>query len=116
MLRLATALCLFGLALPVMADPAVDAGLAEVRELGALNGQALACSQTQASARVKALMILRAPKSRRYGEAFEAATSDAFLAQTRKEPSACQDEAALLDAAEAIEKRLQAALATTVSQ
>mgnify|MGYP000926713617 CR=1 FL=1 len=70
---------LFLIALPVVAtneDP-----LAVVAELGRLNGEALACSQSAISNQAKKLMIGHAPKTRRYGEVFEEQTNSAFLAQ-----------------------------------
>lgn len=111
MKRFALMLCLLGLALPAAADSPTDAGLAEVRDLGLLNGQALACSHNQAAARIKTIMIRHAPKSRRYGEAFEAATSEAFLAQVKTDPAACQEEPAIASMAEALAARLQAVIA-----
>lgn len=116
MKRFVLALCFLGLALPVAADSPSDAGLAEVRSLGLLNGQALACSHKQTAARIKAVMINHAPKSRRYGEAFEAATSQAFLAQVKIDPAACQDEQALASQAEDLAARLQAAVPAAASQ
>jgi hypothetical protein len=110
MKRFALVLCFLGLALPAVADSPSDAGLAEVRDLGLLNGQALACSYTQAAARIKTVMIRHAPKSRRYGEAFEAATSEAFLAQVKKDQATCQDEPALSSQAETVAARLLAAI------
>lgn len=54
---------------------------AAVQTLGRINGQALACKHTAASTRVKTLMIGRVPKTRDFGELFETATTNAFLAQ-----------------------------------
>lgn len=114
--RFALALCLFGLALPAAADSATDAGLKEVRDLGLLNGQALACSHTQAASRIKKIMIQHAPKSRRYGEVFEVATNEAFLAQVKKDPAICPDGLALVRQAEAVAGRLLSAVPATVPQ
>ena len=116
MKRFALALCLLGLALPAFADSSADAGLKEVRDLGLLNGQALACSHTQAAARIKTVMIQHAPKSRRYGEVFEVATNEAFLAQVKKDPAACQDGAALASQTDAVAARLQAAIPAAASR
>lgn len=116
MMRFAIVLCCLGLALPAAADSSADAGLAEVRDLGLLNGQALACSHKQAAARIKAVMINHAPKSRRYGEAFEAATSQAFLSQVKKDPAACQDEQTLASQTEEVATRLVAAVPTVAPQ
>lgn len=116
MKRFALVLCFLGLALPAAADSPADAGLAEVRDLGLLNGQALACAHTQAASRIKMIMIKHAPKSRRYGEAFEAATSEAFLAQVKKDQAACQDEPVLASQAEAVAARLLAAIPAAGAQ
>ena len=116
MKRFALVLCFLGVALPAAAESIADAGLTEVRDLGLLNGQALACSHTQAASRIKALVIQHAPKSRRYGEAFEAATSEAFLAQIKKDPADCLDEAAIANQAEALATRLQAVIPAAAPQ
>ena len=60
-----------------------EAGLAVVRTLGTVNGQALACSETAVAARARQLMLAHAPKTPRFGGAYEEATNDAFNAQTR---------------------------------
>lgn len=67
--------------LPTLA--ADDTGLAAVRQLGALNGQALACAEKDAAAHAKMLMLSHAPKTPRFGAAYEEATQEAYLAQTR---------------------------------
>lgn len=68
------------------ADPidSTEIGVAEVRTLGTLNGQALACRQFAASSEAKTLMIGYVPKTRRYGILFETATNAAFLASTQQ--------------------------------
>jgi hypothetical protein len=115
--QFAFALCSLGFALSAAAaDSSSDAGLAEVRELGQLNGRALACSQTTAVSRIKAIMIQHAPKSRRYGEAFEVATNEAFLIQVKKDQGACQDSAALISQADALAARLQTAVPAAAPQ
>lgn len=78
---LAAALCLLSGSALAEADAA--AGLAAIQALGQLNGQALACSQMAMSGQSKSLMIKHAPKTRNYGEVFEAATSAAYLEQGR---------------------------------
>ena len=65
------------------------AALAAVRDLGAVNGQALACGHRATAARAKALMLDRAPRTYAYGEAFQDGTNTAFNAQTRMAPEAC---------------------------
>ncbi|MBS4095455.1 MAG: hypothetical protein KGZ83_01285 [Sulfuricella sp.] len=90
------------------ADVPEPAGVAEVRELGRLNGLALSCSQVEAAARIKNILIQYAPKTRRYGEAFEAATQESFLEQGAK-PEPCRDGAAYAVEAEVVALRLRAA-------
>ena len=62
---------------------APEAALGAVRELGAVNGQAMACSESEAARRAKALMLAHAPKSQTWGDTFQASTHEAFLAQTK---------------------------------
>ncbi len=93
------------------ADTAPDGrdALAAVEALGRLNGQALACNQPAISSRARTAVITGAPKTRGYGEAFEAATNAAFLEQGRG--SVCPDAATLSQELAAGESRLRAALA-----
>ena len=63
------------------ADSAVDAGLAAITQLGAINGQALACKEQDVAARAKQLMLIHAPRTSQYGTAFEQATQQGFLNQ-----------------------------------
>jgi len=92
MLRLAVVFLVMGLALPVLparADsPAEAEALAAVKELGRLNGLALACQQPELSGRAKRLMIAHVPKLRDWGETYEAATTEAFLTPTAGCPEA----------------------------
>ncbi len=60
-----------------------EAGLLAIKALGSVNGQALACAETTPAARAKELMLAHAPKTQRFGAAYEEATQEAFLAQTR---------------------------------
>ncbi len=79
---------------PTNSAGSIEIGFAEVRTLGTLNGQALACRQFDASSEAKALVIGYAPKTRRYGTLFETATNAAFLATT-KDSGSCPTEADL---------------------
>lgn len=63
-------------------SPAIADLLTGVAELGRVNGTALACGHSDLVSRAKAMVMLRAPKTRRFGEAYEQASSDAFRAQT----------------------------------
>ncbi len=67
-----------------------------VKTLGGINGQALACAETKLAARAKELMLAHAPKTQRFGAAYEEATQEAFLAQTRAANS-CPASASLTD-------------------
>jgi hypothetical protein len=74
----------------------VEAGLLAVKTLGSVNGQALACAETKLAARAKELMLAHAPKTQRFGTAYEEATQEAFLAQTRA-AGTCPDATQLTD-------------------
>lgn len=89
------------------ANDIADAGRTEIRELGRLNGHALACGQQESAARIKALMIAHAPKTRDYGSTFEDATSESFL-ELSKDTGACQAGAVLTLQAEDVSQRLRA--------
>ncbi len=64
---------------------------ATVAELGQLNGVALACREPELSGRAKRLMLDHVPKLRDWGELYENATSQAFLAP----PGGCPESALL---------------------
>ncbi|MDP2825186.1 MAG: hypothetical protein Q8O52_21200 [Sulfuritalea sp.] len=84
------ALCIAPGMVNIAAAADAEAGLLAVKALGNANGQALACSQMQAAARAKSLMLAHAPKTPRFGAAYEEATQEAFIAQTRS-GKACAD-------------------------
>jgi hypothetical protein len=81
-------------------------GQAAVADLGRVNGLALACTFPQVAARVKEVMLAQVPKTRAYGEVYEAATSQAYM----QIPGGCPDAAALRLEAEVVATRIQAAL------
>lgn len=117
MKRFAFLLCFLSLALSARAaDAPVDAGLADVRYLGRLNGQALACGYAETVSRIKTVIIQHAPKSRRYGAAFEEATNKAYLDQSRKEQTACPDGPTLNGRVDEATQRLQAAVPAPVAK
>lgn len=71
-------------AIPVVAEtdsPAIAEMLSGAAELGRVNGVALACNYPDLVTKARAMMILRAPKTRRFGEAYEQASSAAFNEQ-----------------------------------
>lgn len=109
MKRFVVLLCFMSFALPGQAaDSPTDAGLAEVHDLGRLNGLALACGYTDSVARIKTAVIQHAPKSRRYGAAFEEATNASFLNQAKREQSTCIDGPTLNGQVDGLVQRLQA--------
>ena len=73
-----------------------EAGLVAIRSLGSVNGQALACAEVQVAARAKSLMLAHAPKTQRFGVAYEDATQAAYQAQTRSS-GGCPDAIRLTD-------------------
>lgn len=90
--------------------PPPNEGLAAVEALGRVNGLALACQQPALSSRARNAVITVAPKTRGYGEAFEAATSAAFLEQGKG--ASCPDAIGLNQQLAAAEARLKAAFPT----
>ncbi len=98
--------CCLGLAAAVQASE--EAGLSAVRDLGRLNGQALACGKKDTAAWVRILMLNHAPKTRAYGEAYEEGTQETFAAHGRGEP--CAAPAVLAARLDAVTQRLKAAL------
>ncbi len=104
-----TALPLLALLLASLATPsfAADEGSAAVDAIGRINGVALACQQPALVSRARNAVIDTAPKTRNYGEIFEAATNAAYLEQGQGK--ACPDLPTLRDRLGAAEKRLQAA-------
>jgi protein SCO1 len=91
---------------PKAPDPA--AIMVAVKEIGIVNGIALACGHRDAVARAKALMIMRVPKTREYGEIFEQASNDSFLAQSVKK-GGCPGRATLAVQLETAARALPAA-------
>jgi len=100
----------WGLAAAASAAEA-DHGLAAARELGRVNGHALACGQKDIAAWAKTLMINQVPKTRAYGESYEEGTQETFIAHGRGQP--CPTEAELKTALDAAERRLKAALSAS---
>lgn len=94
--------------LPAVAQDA-EAGLAAVRQLGALNGQALACADKDAAAHTRLLMLTHAPKTQRFGAAYEEATQESYLAQTRATTS-CPDAKTLAGRIDEVAQRLRTTL------
>ena len=104
------ALCLSTLAMHGTAYAAdAELGLTLVTELAQINGVALACQDMASAAKAKNLMLAHAPKTPRFGSAFEESTNASYLAQIRNSP-ACPDVAIANGKLDALAKRLQDAL------
>jgi hypothetical protein len=95
------------LIIPVHAQ--TDPGLQAIIDLSKVNGQALACQDMSAATRAKSLMLLHAPRTARFGAAFEEGTHQAFLEQTRGD-TPCPDSTALSARLVTIALQLQASL------
>lgn len=95
-------------AFPAAAED-VEAGLAAVRQLGTLNGQALACADKDAAAHARLLMLAHAPKTPRFGTAYEEATQEGYLAQTRG-AAPCPEAKALAAGIDELAQRLRTTL------
>ena len=96
----------------LMVNPAfaqIDAGLQAISQLAQVNGQALACQEHQIAARAKDLMLRHAPKTARFGAAFDDGTHEAYLTQTRNN-APCPDEATLKLQLTMLALKLQASL------
>lgn len=87
-------------------SPAIADLLAGASELGSVNGEALACGYAELLPKTRALMILRMPKTRRFGEAYEAASSASFRARTNGS-EACPESVMLGLRLEALDLKLQ---------
>ena len=83
------------------------AALAALEELGRINGVALACRQPALGSRARNAVTTGAPKTRDYGEIFEKATQDAYLAQGQR--GSCPDGKTLSQALDQAEAALNAA-------
>jgi hypothetical protein len=90
----------------------VEAGLLAVKSLGGLNGQALACSELKVAMRAKALMLAHAPKTQRFGDAYDDATKAAYAEQLRPD-STCPDSIQLTQRANELALRLTEQLPVT---
>jgi len=92
-----------------------DTGLDAVKALGQLNGEALACQQMALVERIRMLIIYDAPKTREVGEAFEAATTERFLALGESKAS-CSDTKALAGRIEETSQALRAIYAEAMGR
>jgi protein SCO1/2 len=97
------------LATAAHAQDTADAALATVKDLGRLNGQALACGHPSTSSWTRILMQNHAPKTQRFADAFDEGTNETFLLHTRA-PESCPDAKMLAARLDAVTERLRAAL------
>lgn len=104
--RVAVAACC--LAFSAAAYASAEDGFSVVRDLGRLNGQALACGNKDTAAWVRILMLNHAPKTRAYGEAYEEGTQETFAAHGRGAP--CAERTVLAARLDAVTQRLKKAL------
>lgn len=112
MIRSQHLLIALGLALLTSAHAQTDVSLTLISDLAQLNGQALACQDLKAAGRAKGLMLAHAPKTARFGSAFEEGTQQSYLAQMRSD-SDCPGTATLSTRLDAIAQRLQTRLPAT---
>lgn len=97
---------------PVLACADEPVGLAAVAELGAVNGIALACRENAVAAEARQLMLDHAPKTDRYGSAFQQATHEAFLRAGEKD---CPEPGGLAGHLATAAAKIRAALPKAVS-
>ena len=100
---------------PVQAQTHLDTALQAISDLAQVNGLALACSELKAARRAKDLMIAHAPKTARFGNAFEEGTQQSYVAQINTQV-ACPDATALAAQLDTLANRLQAALPVTPTE
>jgi hypothetical protein len=89
----------------------IELGLQAINELALVNGQALACQELKAAGRAKSLMIAHAPKTARYGSAYDEGTKQSYAAQLNG-TVACPDAAALSTRLDALAQQLKTTLPT----
>ena len=87
----------------------LELGLQAIGELAQVNGQALACQEMKAAGRAKNLMIAHAPKTARFGSAYEEGTQQSYTAQMNS-TLPCPEAATYSVRLDALEQRLQTAL------
>jgi len=100
---------------PVHAQAASELALQVVNELAQVNGQALACQELKIATRAKSLMIAHAPKTARFGDAYEVGTQQSYSAQISG-TAACLDSALLTKRLDAIAQRLQTTLPVPLTE
>jgi len=92
-----------------------DAGLDAVKALGQLNGEALDCQQMALVDRIRNRIVNEAPKTREVGEAFEAATTERFLAMG-SDLSTCTDARLMAERIEQATQTMRAAFSPALGR
>lgn len=92
----------------------IELGLQAIVELAQVNGQSLACQEMKAASRAKNLMIAHAPKTARFGNAYEEGTQQSYTAQING-TQPCADAATFSVRLDALAQRLQTALPALVT-
>jgi hypothetical protein len=98
--------------MPVHAQSQIEIGLQLISDLARVNGQALACQELKAAGRAKSLMLTHAPKTARFGNAYEEGTQQSYASQINS-TVACPDAAVLTARLDFLALRLQASLPAT---
>lgn len=96
------------------AQPQTDLGLQIIAELGKVNGQALACQELKVASRAKVLMLAHAPKSPRFGSAFDESTRQSYLSQINASV-VCPDSVSMSARLDVLEQQLKTSLPASVS-
>lgn len=99
---------------PVHAQTPLETAMLVITDLSQVNGQALACSDMKTARRAKDLMIAHAPKTARFGNAYEEGTQQSFATKIGTSGT-CSDAAAFSAQLDVLEKRLQIALPITAT-
>jgi hypothetical protein len=97
---------------PAHAQTPLEIAMQTIGDLAQVNGRALACSELKSARRAKDLMVAHAPKTARFGNAYEEGTQQSYASQINT-PAACPDSATFSAQLDALEKRLQIALPVT---
>ena len=99
---------------PAHAQTPLEAAMQTIASLAQVNGQALACAELKSARRAKDLMVAHAPKTARFGDAYEEGTQRSYSSQINT-PAACPDTATFSAQLDALEKRLKIALPVTAT-
>ena len=99
---------------PAQAQTPLEIAMQAIGDLAQVNGRALACSELKSARRAKDLMVAHAPKTARFGDAYEEGTQKSYASQINTH-AACPNTATFSVQLDALEKRLQVALPVTTT-